>query len=118
MATREENLKKINMELEMLSDEELEQVAGGSWWDTVCDYASEAVQTAEQVASEAVSAVEQGAGEVVGAIEQGAEAAGSAISSGTDAACKAITSALDYASNSIEKSGKKLCRFNAPVGCM
>ena len=30
MANREENLKKINVELEKLSDEELEQVAGGS----------------------------------------------------------------------------------------
>ena len=29
MATREENLKKINSELEKLSDEQLEQVAGG-----------------------------------------------------------------------------------------
>ena len=29
VATREENLKKINEELEKLSDEELEQVAGG-----------------------------------------------------------------------------------------
>ena len=29
MATREENLKKINAELEKLSDEELEKVAGG-----------------------------------------------------------------------------------------
>ena len=29
MATREENIKKINEELEQLSDEELEQVAGG-----------------------------------------------------------------------------------------
>ena len=29
MATREENLKKINAELEKLSDEQLEQVAGG-----------------------------------------------------------------------------------------
>ena len=31
MATREENLKKINAELEMLSDEELENVVGGTW---------------------------------------------------------------------------------------
>lgn len=30
MATREENLKKINDELEKLSDEQLEQVTGGS----------------------------------------------------------------------------------------
>jgi len=30
MATREENIKKINEELEKMSDEELEQVAGGS----------------------------------------------------------------------------------------
>ena len=30
MATRDENLKKINAELEQLSDDELEQVAGGS----------------------------------------------------------------------------------------
>ncbi len=29
MATREENLKKINEELEKLDDEQLEQVAGG-----------------------------------------------------------------------------------------
>ena len=29
MATREENLKKINAELAQLSDEELEKVAGG-----------------------------------------------------------------------------------------
>ncbi|MBR5914755.1 MAG: hypothetical protein IKZ58_10410 [Selenomonadaceae bacterium] len=33
MATREENIKKINDELEQLSDEELEQVAGGGWID-------------------------------------------------------------------------------------
>lgn len=31
VATREENLKKINEELEQLSDEELDKVAGGSW---------------------------------------------------------------------------------------
>ena len=30
MATREENLKKINAELEKLNDDELDQVAGGS----------------------------------------------------------------------------------------
>ena len=29
MATREENLKKINAELEQLSDEDLEEIAGG-----------------------------------------------------------------------------------------
>lgn len=34
MATREENLKKINNELEKLTDEELDQVAGGSWYIT------------------------------------------------------------------------------------
>ena len=32
MATRDENLKKINDELEILSDEELDKVAGGSWY--------------------------------------------------------------------------------------
>ena len=37
MATREENLKKINAELEQMSDEELEQVAGGSLKETVSD---------------------------------------------------------------------------------
>ncbi len=37
MNTREENLKKINDELEMLSDEELEQVAGGSIGQTSKD---------------------------------------------------------------------------------
>ena len=31
MATREENLKKINDELEKLDDEELEKVAGGAY---------------------------------------------------------------------------------------
>ena len=30
MANREENLKKINAELEMLSDDELEKIAGGT----------------------------------------------------------------------------------------
>ena len=30
MATREENLKKINAELEMMSDEQLDRVVGGS----------------------------------------------------------------------------------------
>ena len=34
MATREENIKKINIELEKLSDEELDKVAGGSWFIT------------------------------------------------------------------------------------
>ena len=29
MATREENIKKINAELENLTDEQLEQIAGG-----------------------------------------------------------------------------------------
>ena len=33
MATREENLKKINEELEKLDDEQLEQVSGGGWID-------------------------------------------------------------------------------------
>ena len=32
MANREENLKKINAELEQLSDEELEKVAGGGFF--------------------------------------------------------------------------------------
>ena len=32
MATREENLKKINAELEQLSDEQLEEIAGGAKW--------------------------------------------------------------------------------------
>ncbi|MBR4383659.1 MAG: hypothetical protein IKP64_08885 [Selenomonadaceae bacterium] len=31
MTTREENLKKINEELEKLDDEQLDKVAGGSW---------------------------------------------------------------------------------------
>ena len=37
MATREENLKKINDELELMSDEELEQVAGGNYDECVAD---------------------------------------------------------------------------------
>ena len=34
MATREENLKKINAELEQLSDDELEAVAGGTYLES------------------------------------------------------------------------------------
>ncbi len=37
MATREENLKKINEELEKLSDEELEGVAGGTRLENYTD---------------------------------------------------------------------------------
>ena len=37
MATREENLKKINEQLEMLSDDELDAVAGGSTGETAED---------------------------------------------------------------------------------
>jgi len=37
MANREENLKKINAELEQLSDEELESVAGGTYNNTAAD---------------------------------------------------------------------------------
>ena len=37
MATREENLKKINDELEKMSDDELEQVAGGFLCETSDD---------------------------------------------------------------------------------
>ena len=37
MATREENLKKINDELEMLTDDELEQVVGGGTMQTCGD---------------------------------------------------------------------------------
>ena len=33
MATREENIKKINEELEKLDDEELEKIAGGYTWN-------------------------------------------------------------------------------------
>ena len=34
MATREENLKKINEQLEQLSDDELEKIAGGHFLNT------------------------------------------------------------------------------------
>ena len=37
MATREENLKKINDELEQLSDEELENVAGSTYLESADD---------------------------------------------------------------------------------
>ena len=37
MATREENIKKIDAELEAMSDEELEQVAGGTYNNTAAD---------------------------------------------------------------------------------
>ena len=37
MANREENLKKINAELEQMSDAELDQVAGGTWAQTLSD---------------------------------------------------------------------------------
>jgi len=37
MAKREENLKKINAELEQLSDEELEKVAGGNAQEMAAD---------------------------------------------------------------------------------
>ena len=37
MATRDENLKKINDELEIMSDEELEQVAGGTHGESYAD---------------------------------------------------------------------------------
>ena len=37
MATREENLKKINVQLEQLSDEELDNVAGGTYLESADD---------------------------------------------------------------------------------
>ena len=37
MATREDNLKKINAELETMSDEELSMVAGGTKYETADD---------------------------------------------------------------------------------
>ena len=36
MATREENLKKINAELNKLSDDELDKVAGGCIYYSIC----------------------------------------------------------------------------------
>ncbi len=43
MATREEKIKKINDELEKLSDEELEKVAGGQiiWRELIFDQKKE-----------------------------------------------------------------------------
>ncbi|MBQ9441462.1 MAG: hypothetical protein IJU55_00410 [Selenomonadaceae bacterium] len=37
MANRDENLKKINAELEKLSDDELEKIAGGTVGETMSD---------------------------------------------------------------------------------
>lgn len=37
MTTREENIKKINENLEQLTDDELEQVAGGTYNNTAAD---------------------------------------------------------------------------------
>ncbi|MBE8951041.1 MAG: hypothetical protein SR3Q1_10695 [Quinella sp. 3Q1] len=37
MATREDNIKKIDTALEAMSDEELDQVAGGTWAETAAD---------------------------------------------------------------------------------
>ena len=37
MANREENLKKINSELEMLNDEQLDEIAGGTIGQTAGD---------------------------------------------------------------------------------
>ena len=37
MATRDENLKKINDDLELMSDAELDQVAGGTYNNTAAD---------------------------------------------------------------------------------
>ena len=37
MSTREENVKKINDELEMMSDEELDNVAGGTYLESADD---------------------------------------------------------------------------------
>ena len=37
MANREENIRKINAELEQLNDEQLEQIAGGTYNETAAD---------------------------------------------------------------------------------
>ena len=37
MENREENIKKINAELEQLNDEQLEQIAGGTYNETAAD---------------------------------------------------------------------------------
>ena len=37
MANREENIKKIDAAIEAMSDDELEQVAGGTWAETAAD---------------------------------------------------------------------------------
>ena len=44
MATREENLKKINDELEKLTDEELDDVAGGFLFNKINDEKASAQQ--------------------------------------------------------------------------
>ncbi len=44
MATREENIKKINDELEKLTDEELDDVAGGFLFDKINDEKASAQQ--------------------------------------------------------------------------
>ena len=44
MATREENIKKINEELEKLTDEELDDVAGGFLFNKINDEKASAQQ--------------------------------------------------------------------------
>jgi len=44
METRDENLKKINDELEKMSDEELDDVAGGFWFNKIYDEKASAQQ--------------------------------------------------------------------------
>ena len=43
MATREENIKKINEELEKLDDEQLEQVAGGIGVRDLIDFRKDSI---------------------------------------------------------------------------